>query len=154
MVKYTLVDAEAKDIEVLTSMKSITMIDDVTKVSILKVDDAGNPLTGAVLRIELEDGTPVGEEWTTTNEAKVFTKLEFGTYYLVEVSAPEGYILQEERIPFTISQTAPDQEIVMQNHSVPDTAASKSALLLSFAMLDIALGIAIILYVRKRKVTE
>ena len=133
---------------------TVTMIDDVTKVSILKVNEEGNPLAGAVLRIELEDGTPVGEEWTTTEQPKVFTKLSFGTYYLVEVSAPEGYILQEERIPFTISQTAPDQEVVLQNHSVPDTAASKSALLLSFAMLDIALGIAIILYVRKRKVTE
>ena len=28
MIKYTLVDASEKDIEILTSMKSITMIDD------------------------------------------------------------------------------------------------------------------------------
>ena len=28
MIKYTLVDAQEKDIEILTSMKSITMIDD------------------------------------------------------------------------------------------------------------------------------
>ena len=131
------------------------MIDDVTKVSILKIDSAtGTPLVGAKLRIELEDGTPVGEEWVTDGNPKVFTKMAFGTYYLVEVEAPEGYVLQEERQPFTISQTAPEQEIVIENHVVPNTAAAKSALLISFAMFDVALGIAIILYVRKKQVTE
>ena len=134
---------------------TVTMIDDVTKVSILKIDAAtGTPLVGAKLRIELEDGTPVGEEWVTDGNPKVFTKMAFGTYYLVEVEAPEGYVLQEERQPFTISQTAPEQEIVIENHVVPNTAAAKSALLISFAMFDVALGIAIILYVRKKQVTE
>lgn len=134
---------------------TVTMIDDVTKVSILKIDAAtGTPLVGAKLRIELEDGTPVGEEWVTDGNPKVFTKMAFGTYYLVEVEAPEGYVLQEERQSFTISQTAPEQEIVIENHVVPNTAAAKSALLISFAMFDVALGIAIILYVRKKQVTE
>ena len=131
------------------------MVDEVTRFSVLKVNaETGEPLVGAVLRIEKEDGTVVQEEWTTTAEPKEFTKMEFGTYYLVEVSAPEGYLLQEERQPFTISQTSQDQQVVIKNVEVPNTAANKSALLISFAMLDIALGIAIILYVRKRKVTE
>ena len=134
---------------------TVTMIDRATRVSILKTNaETGEPLVGAVLRIELEDGTVVGEEWTTDGTPKVFTKMAVGTYYLVEVSAPEGYIRQEERQPFTISQSSPDQEIIIENHKVPSTAANKSALLISFAMLDIALGISIILYVRKRKVTE
>lgn len=134
---------------------TVTMIDKVTKVSILKTNaETGEPLVGAVLRIEKEDGTVVGEEWTTDGTPKVFTKMAVGTYYLVEVSAPEGYILQEERQPFTISQSSPEQEIIIENHKVPSTAANKSALLISFAMLDIALGISIILYVRKRKITE
>lgn len=134
---------------------TVTMIDKVTKVSILKTNaETGEPLVGATLRIEDADGNPVTDEWVSTAEPQVFTKLPFGTYYLVEVAAPEGYVLQEERIEFTISQSSPESEVVIENHEVPNTASAKSALLISFAMLDIALGIAIILYVRKRKLTE
>lgn len=135
------------------ALVTVTMIDDVTKVSILKVNaDTGEPLVGAVLRVEKEDGTVVVDDWTTDGTPKVIKKLPHGTYYLVEVSAPEGYILQTERQPFTISQTSKDEEVIIKN--VPSTASTKSALLISFAMLDIALGISIILYVRKRKATE
>ena len=74
--------------------------------------------------------------------------------YLVELEAPEGYVLQEERTPFVISHSSEDEQVVIENHAVPSTAANKSALLISFAMLDIALGIAILLYVRKRKAME
>ena len=134
---------------------TLTMVDDFTRVSILKIDAATKqPLVGAKLRIEKEDGTKVGEEWVTDGNPKTFEKMAFGTYYLVEVEAPAGYVLQTERTPFTISQTSKDQEVIIENHEVPSTAANKSALLISFAMLDIALGIAIILYVRKRKATE
>lgn len=132
---------------------TVTMIDEATRFSVLKVDaDTGKPLAGAVLQIEDEDGNIVQGPWTTTTEPKVFTKMAFGTYYLVEVSAPEGYEQQTERQQFTISATSQDTEVIIKN--VPSTAAAKSALLISFAMLDIALGIAIILYVKKRQVTE
>ena len=45
----------------------------------------------------------------------------------------------------------------MTNHidvSVPNTGASRSALLLSIAMFDIAIGIGIFTYVKKNKVEE
>ncbi len=177
--KYTLIEREAPDGYVISTqiefeikedgyvvggvtkaygddaVVTVTMIDKATKVSILKIDaDTGEPLVGAKLQIELEDGTPVGEPWITDGTPKVFTKMSFGTYYLVELEAPEGYVLQEERTPFVISHSSEDEQVVIENHAVPSTAANKSALLISFAMLDIALGIAILLYVRKRKAME
>ena len=134
---------------------TVTMIDEPTKVSILKVDKTtGKPLSGAVLVIEDADGNRVTEEWTTDGTAKVFTNLSFGTYYLVEISAPDGYVATSERTEFTISQTSADEEVIIENEEVPSTASSKSALLISFAMLDVAIGIAILLYVKKRQAFE
>ena len=128
------------------------MIDEPTKVSILKINSETNePLEGAVLRVEDVDGNTI-DEWTSGLEAHVIKHLAYGTYYLVEVSAPEGYVLNTEPIEFVISKTSSDEKVTM--HNVPDTIASKSALLISFAMFDIALGIGILVYVNKRKETE
>ena len=131
---------------------TVEMIDEPTKVSILKINSETNePLAGAVLKVTDVDGNTI-DEWTTTTEAHVIEHLAYGTYYLVEVAAPEGYVLNTEPIEFTISQTSSDEKVTM--HNVPDTIASKSALLISFAMFDIALGIGILVYVNKRKETE
>lgn len=131
---------------------TVEMVDEPTKVSILKViSDTDTPLEGAVLRVEDADGNTI-DEWTSGSEAHVIKNLAYGTYYLIEVSAPEGYVLNTEPIEFVISKTSSDEKVTM--HNVPDTIASKSALLISFAMFDIALGIGILVYVNRRKETE
>ena len=51
----------------------------------------------------------------------------------------------------TVTSTNDNNEMEVQ---VPNTLNGKTALLLSFAMFDIALGIGIVTYVKKNKVTE
>ena len=131
---------------------TVEMVDEPTKVSILKINsETGLGLAGATLRVEDVDGNVV-DEWVSTSDAHVIQHMPFGTYYLIEVAAPEGYVLNTEPIEFTVSQTSSNEEVTM--HNVPDTLAAKSALLISFAMFDIALGVGILLYVNKRKETE
>ena len=131
---------------------TVEMVDEPTKVSILKlIEGTEDGLVGATLRVEDADGNVI-DEWVTDGEPHVIEHLAYGTYYLVEVAAPEGYILNTEPIEFVISKTSSDEKVTM--HNVPDTIAGKSALLISFAMFDIALGIGILVYVNKRKETE
>ena len=84
-------------------------------VSILKTDSEGNPLAGAVLQLRDEEGNVisvitaegVAESWTTTEEPFfVVSRLTAGqTYVLVELSAPEGYLVAAP-VTFTISAEA------------------------------------------------
>lgn len=131
---------------------TVEMVDAPTKVSITKlIAETNEPLEGATLRVEDADGNTI-DEWVSTREAHVIKNLPYGTYYLVEIAAPEGYVLSTEKVEFVISKTSSDEKVSI--HNVPDTIANKSALLISFAMFDIALGIGILVYVNKRKETE
>ena len=82
--------------------QTITMTDPKTKVSIIKQDEDGNGLAGAVLQVK--DGITTVEEWTSTTEPHNITgKLVPGkTYKLHEVSAPNGYIVSSDK-NFTVN---------------------------------------------------
>ena len=82
--------------------QKVTMTDPKTKVSIIKQDENGNALAGAVLQVK--DGITTVEEWTTTTEAHSITgKLVAGkTYKLHEVSAPNGYVVSADK-EFTVN---------------------------------------------------
>ena len=66
-------------------------------------DESGNALAGAVYGIYFHDGTEVGR--LTTNEAGYAKSdlLPYGQYYLQEITAPNGYVLDNTQYPFTIS---------------------------------------------------
>ncbi|MBQ4562865.1 MAG: hypothetical protein IJA58_00120, partial [Lachnospiraceae bacterium] len=91
-----------------------------TKYQVLKVDEAGNPLAGAVLRLyDMTDQTLVAE-WTTDETGlKVFDGVLIAghRYYLMEVQAPEGYY-SSKSINFTVPFTdAPMRTIKVVNKS-------------------------------------
>ena len=74
----------------------------VTKVTVSKIaSDTGDALADAVL--QLKQGDKVLQEWTTTNEAAVFT-LPAGTYTLHEIRPPEHYKELENDSTFTIDK--------------------------------------------------
>ena len=66
-------------------------------------DESGNALAGAVYGIYFHDGTEVGR--LTTDEAGYAKSdlLPYGSYYLQEITAPNGYVLDNTQYPFTIS---------------------------------------------------
>ena len=66
-------------------------------------DESGNALAGAVYGIYFHDGTEVGR---LTTDAAGYAKsdlLPYGQYYLQEITAPNGYVLDNTQYPFTIS---------------------------------------------------
>ena len=60
------------------------------KVQLLKKDDSGNPLPGAVFNI-LKDGQIIGTEETKADGSITVTDVTEGLYAFVEVSAPAPY---------------------------------------------------------------
>lgn len=96
-------------------------------------------------------------KWVSSENPTTVLGLKKGTYYLKEINAPEGYVLSEALVEFTIKDDSSTSKIEMLNDievKVPDTLSAKSTLLLTVAMFDIALGIGIINYVKKGKIKE
>ncbi len=88
---------------VLAANGEITWLEPSVVVSFLKVDEKGNPLAGASLAVLDMNGAPVkdadGKElkWTSTDKAyEIADVFEDGvSYQLVELAAPEGYVLAD-----------------------------------------------------------
>ena len=167
--KYVLseemVSFEVKDDQDVTN---VVMKNKLNKVVISKINAfTKKELPGATLEIQNEKGEIVkycsDEEknneckWVSTEESYVVEGLPNGTYYLVETIAPKGFVLNKEKVKFTVDGKTAISYVQMENElevEVPDTLSSRSVLLVAISMFDIALGIGIINYVKKNKYQE
>ena len=66
-------------------------------------DESSNALAGAVYGIYFHDGTEVGKLTTDETGYAKSNLLPYGSYYLQEITAPNGYVLDTAQYPFMIS---------------------------------------------------
>ncbi|MBA4698491.1 MAG: hypothetical protein H2212_03575 [Ruminococcus sp.] len=93
----------------------ITLKNDYTKVRFSKTDiTTGKELSGAKLRIEDTEGKTVIPEWKTGKEPKQVDKLVPGKYFLIESSAPAGFVVSE-KVEFEVKPTGEIQKVKMED---------------------------------------
>ena len=90
--------------KIVSVSKNVSLkINDVNELIINKVDEKGNYLEGANLVLYKGDCTNstcsnVYNAWITGNNAKVFDNIPVGTYTLVEIKAPNGYLVANKQV--------------------------------------------------------
>ena len=84
-------------------------------VELTKIDSDGTLLEGVAFGLYEANGTLVGE-YTTNADGKIeIDKLVYGAYYMQEISAPEQYILTDEKLYFSITENGVHIEMEMEN---------------------------------------
>lgn len=71
-------------------------------------------LPGATLIVRNSKGTEI-DRWVSTNEPHYVKNLSVGTYTLEEIYAPDGYVLSNEKITFTVSKDGQIKTVTMYN---------------------------------------
>ncbi len=100
------------------------------KVKLIKLDDSGNPLPGAVFNI-IKDGQIIGTEATKADGSITVTDVTEGMYAFVEVSAPAPYATLTEPVIAHV-----DQATINGGGTVTVTAADKKLPSLSILKRD------------------
>ena len=142
-----------------------------TKISKINAVD-GKELPGATLEILNEKKEKMsctildkdGKEkvldecsWVSGDTPVTIIGLNKGKYYLKETIAPEGFVLNQEMVEFEVTANGTTGKVEMKNElivEVPNTLSTKSAMLVAIAMFDIALGIGILVYVKRNRIEE
>ena len=89
-----------------------------TKVTISKVDsETGEPVSGVILEI-LDSNKKSLKTFTTTDSPTVISDLNEGTYYVREVKAADGYILDKSLHEFTLDSKTPQVNIEIENKPI------------------------------------
>lgn len=136
-----------------------TLENALSKVVITKTDTKGNPLSGAEIGIYNSNNELVKSGTTDENGELVIYGLKPGTYYAQELKAPDGYVLSDKRVTFTVTDYGiAEGEFVITNEAVPVTVnlpQTGSTLtvrvsVLAFASLMIS-GAAIYVIVKRRQ---
>lgn len=124
-----------------------------TKLKICKVDsNTSSQLSGANFELYDSNNTLV-DSWTTTEEVHYLEGLEFGTYTLKEVKAPDGYSIKTETQTIEIRDADETVNVVFaDNPTIPveNTAISKDKIYIIIGVVLILIGL-IGLFISKKR---
>lgn len=108
------------DTSTVTDQTNLTL--ETSKVTITKIDEETNqPLAGAEFVVKDSAGKEIAS-WTSTTSSYVIRNLPNGTYTLQETKAPDGYILNDEIVEFTITDTNRNIAIRFNNKEIEKKA--------------------------------
>ena len=113
----------------------------------------GDPLPDTKIEIFTENGVKVFEGRTDENGKIVITDLPVGKYFILESDAPDGYILNEEKMWFSITENGEIVKADMTNEKiveVPNTLQEKDILIEIISATLLLSGIGIIIYAKKK----
>ena len=86
-----------------------TVTEDKGSLTINKTDaDTGKALAGVTYRLFDSAGNKIADAITDTDGKAVFSGLALGSYTYQEISAPEGYVVDDTKYPITITASALD----------------------------------------------
>ena len=124
-------------------------------IEITKMDiSTSETLPNTLLSIYNMNDELIFSDRTDENGKIVINNLEYGKYYIIESEAPEGYLINDEKMFFEIKEdgeivkaTITDEKIIIE---VPKTDQNKNYKLIVYASIILLLGIGIILYEKKK----
>ena len=127
-VGYVLDENNHKDVEIVASDEPTVVTfsnEEMAELEIMKVDaDTGEDLSGAAIRISLDGGNDSYDVYTNASGTAVLTNLKSGTYTVTEITAPEGYILNDD--PQNIKLEAGKKStITLKNKAKPGIVIKK-----------------------------
>ncbi|MDO5569385.1 MAG: SpaA isopeptide-forming pilin-related protein [bacterium] len=153
---YIIVDSDVKKVtiennktaEVIVTNKQIT-----GKLEFSKVDFSTEaPLPDTLIQIYTVDGKLVFEGRTDQDGKIVIDELAYGEYYILEKDAPAGYELNEEKMPFSITEDGKIVKATMKNYKIsnPKTADMK---VMAFSLIGLtSLGLSVYWYKKQKLV--
>lgn len=122
-------------------------------VKIHKIDQDGNTLAGVEIGIFDLDGNLI-DSYITDENGLIEIELEYGKYYYQELSTINGYILNDEKVYFDVTEDGAIIEKTLVNTKeevkVPNTEANDLKVLLITGTLLMLGGTAIIIYGKKK----
>lgn len=153
----TKIDLTLEDIE---DILEITITNELIKNKITLVkhgDEIGNLLKGATYGLYNMDTDELIAKGTTDEKGEFcFGDIPYGSYYLKEIEAPEGYTLSNDVLKFTVDENSDlEQTINAIDTAVPQTGFNSNTMLLfvlSILSCGLFLSIVILEYKARRLV--
>lgn len=138
-------------IKVEMKNKPITGTLEFTKVDL----SAGTPLPDTLIEIYTDEDELIFSGRTDENGQIILKNIRYGRYYILEKEAPEGYILNGERMYFEIREDGEIVKATMENEKVvvevPSTGINDYHVIEVAGALLILSGIGVVVYVKKKR---